>query len=214
MDDKLIIAVDFDGVICEQNIHYVPGKFDVLRPDVVKAIQTLYNDGHSIIIFTCRGDVKEIANFLHEKNIPFDAINENIFKTPTCLNSGKPVADVYIDDKALFFGGSWTEVLRKLSEMFPYDISESSFSEFEKLCPLCRIYQEGEIFGTVYHEDDICIVVDCITCCVPMVVLKRHSISPTQQEQRHMQRILRSLGKGRIDGKRRTIKDHWHAHLR
>lgn len=203
---SLIIAIDFDGVICTQNFPYTPGQFEELMPGVVETIQALKDMGHVLVINTCRGDATDIANFLRSNGIPFDTINTNVFDTPSHLNPGKPVADVYIDDKSLKFD-SWDQVFQELRERFPQEIEQED-------CSLCDLHEEGEQSGPVHFEDDICVIVDCKTCNVPMVVLKRHTTVPTEQEQQHMVRQLSKQGRGKIDKRRRTVPDHWHAHLR
>lgn len=84
-------------------------------------------------------------------------------------------------------------------------------------CQLCV----NEKITPRYYEDHVCWVAICKDCGVPMVVLRRHSVTPTDEEKEHMRRILfRAFGAWapgwamRLDEKRRTIPDHWHAHAR
>lgn len=80
-------------------------------------------------------------------------------------------------------------------------------------CPLCKIPT------TQYsvHEDDICRVVICKSCKVPMAVLNRHVKIPTGEELTHIKSVLTKLGKrfvGVLDDSMSTIKGHYHMHLR
>ena len=82
-------------------------------------------------------------------------------------------------------------------------------------CDLCKL----ETKTKVYHEDDICIIVDCISCEVPMVIWKQHGVQeqgPNDNQMTHMFDQLGKLGEGDfiLDSTRRLIPDHWHAHLR
>ena len=79
---------------------------------------------------------------------------------------------------------------------------------------LCNLYDYREIRTRFYHEDEICIIVDCEICAVPMAVLKRHTPTPTVEEREHIHAQLRALGDGRLDDIMRNIPDHYHAHLR
>lgn len=81
----------------------------------------------------------------------------------------------------------------------------------ESPCPLCR--REAR---TKHHfEDDVLWVVDCLTCGVPMVVLKRHVATPTDWERAYAKRIGEALfPEARFDDTPRSIPEHWHAHLR
>jgi hypothetical protein len=70
-----------------------------------------------------------------------------------------------------------------------------------------------------YYEDDVCWVAECEICAVPMVVWRRHGISPSVVETEHMHARLRQAaaqhyGPIWIDDRMRTIADHYHAHGR
>lgn len=97
----MIIAVDFDGTLC-RNAYPAIG---APQPGAVKAMQELRDNGHYLIIWTCRtGEhLLEAVNWLAENQIPYHRINdhcpENVAKYGDC---GKKVyADVYIDDRNL-----------------------------------------------------------------------------------------------------------------
>jgi len=82
-------------------------------------------------------------------------------------------------------------------------------------CELCAL-AAGNIITFLYHEDDTCIIVDCKTCGVPMVVLKAHR-KPIKNELEHMMnkaRELFDLDRYTFDFTMRAIKDHFHFHLR
>jgi hypothetical protein len=83
-------------------------------------------------------------------------------------------------------------------------------------CLLCRAEQI-----TAWHfEDEDCWVADCMVCATPMIVWRTHGLPEPTQEARlltHLERIAAArYGDAGywIDGERRRIPDHWHAHAR
>lgn len=96
------IAVDFDGVIAEYDGWKGFGILGMPRKDVLAALRTLHAEGWKIIIHTTRGE-EEISGYLIEHGIPHHEINRNSdYRTL----GGKPVADVYWDDRALCYSGN------------------------------------------------------------------------------------------------------------
>ena len=85
----------------------------------------------------------------------------------------------------------------------------------ERTCDLCAAAR----ITPWYHEDDVCWVADCEICAVPMVVWRRHAIDPSPDELAHMTAALERAAAQHfttwvVDGHRRNIPDHWHAHAR
>ncbi len=106
----MIIAVDFDGVLCEKKWPDI-GAPNKKLINHLKALQTL---GHKIILWTCRTDdpfmdgrtgqsrflLNEAIHFCAEQGLTFNQINE---PDPDSLkmyggNPRKIYAHVYIDD--------------------------------------------------------------------------------------------------------------------
>lgn len=122
------ICIDIDGTI-SQYIEWVDAKtFGEVLPHCAETIHHLKADGWFVIIYTTRGDKDEIKIFLDENNIPFDAINENP-NQPANAKGGKPLADVYIDDRAIQFDGDWEGAYQKITGFKPWD-SESESKAF------------------------------------------------------------------------------------
>ena len=71
-----------------------------------------------------------------------------------------------------------------------------------------------------HHQDDDCWVADCMVCRTPMVVWRVHGLPEPELEARllsHLERIAAArYGEDGyyVDGERRRIPDHWHAHAR
>jgi len=81
-------------------------------------------------------------------------------------------------------------------------------------CELCRLYENREIVTRLYHEDDVCIVINCKVHNVPILVLKRHTAFPTQEELSHLKKIALKLFPEMHfrDSSSGSIRDHFHLH--
>ena len=102
------IAFDFDGVIAKYE-GFV-SKDDVQEPitEVVKAMGLLREAGYKILIYSTRGDAF-LRKYCEKFSVPFDYINHNPEKQGE--NPGKPIAWVYVDDRAINYGGQKAEKL-------------------------------------------------------------------------------------------------------
>jgi len=81
-------------------------------------------------------------------------------------------------------------------------------------CPLCL----AQRISTWHFEDEECWIADCLICATPMVVCRPHGLPDPDLERRLLSRLAEAAaaryGEGGfwIDGMRRRIPDHWHAH--
>lgn len=104
------IAVDFDGTL---HTGRWPG-IGSLAPYAVEVMRKLKAKGHFITIWTCREGTRqtEMINWLLEKGIPFDRVNDNIPEQSEIYgnNSRKVHADLYIDDKQVGGLPPWPEI--------------------------------------------------------------------------------------------------------
>ena len=114
--DKIAI-IDFDGTLCK---HAFPG-VGAVEPNVKRALELLKIKGYIIKIHSCRtsiypfsgSDIEReehidlIFEFLREHKIPYDEIILDETKN-------KPLADVYIDDRAVRYEGNWMEIVKAL----------------------------------------------------------------------------------------------------
>lgn len=110
----MTIAVDFDGVIHRYAQGWNGGEiYDLPVNGVKEALQKLKEAGHKIYIFSVRTNTifhkkdkldqeKLIKAWMLKYEIPYDKI----------WTFGKPMADVFIDDRAIAFKGNWDETLQ------------------------------------------------------------------------------------------------------
>jgi len=106
-EDKTTIAVDFDGVINPYTKGWRgAGVYETPSAECVTALGELHEEGVRIIIHTAREKSEHplVAKFLVINEVMFDEIWAGESKR------AKPKADVYIDDRALNFSGSWKDV--------------------------------------------------------------------------------------------------------
>jgi hypothetical protein len=90
------IAIDMDGVLCTEERTFEKPLAKVI-PGAVEGVNSLFERGHTIIIWTARG-WEQFAITDHWLKL-------NGFKYHM-LQMGKPIVDYFIDDRAITFK-SW-----------------------------------------------------------------------------------------------------------
>jgi uncharacterized HAD superfamily protein len=90
-----VIAIDLDGTLCSEEKTFEKA----LAKPIKGAVETLKNysaSGHTIIIWTARGweQFRMTKHWLDQNEIPYDQII-----------MGKPIVDIFIDDRAHRFAG-------------------------------------------------------------------------------------------------------------
>jgi len=107
----MIIAVDFDGTLHSGKNW---PKIGSPAPHAVEMMQRLKEDGHTLIIWTCReGQYRfDMEEWLICNKIPYDLVNENICNPFGAYgyNARKIYADVYIDNQNLGGLPTWIEI--------------------------------------------------------------------------------------------------------
>lgn len=132
-EDK-ILAVDFDGTLCEAAWHEI-GKPIEKNIEYVKEKK---KEGWKLILWTNRVEDKleEAIAWCGENDIYFDAINENLPEVIEAFGNDtrKIYATIYLDDRALnaikqipgkpIHGEKWNEILEENEEIWR--------------CPVCQ----------------------------------------------------------------------------
>lgn len=106
------IAIDFDGVLHLYSKGWNGGEiYDPPVSGAKEALTALKKQGHTLYIFSTRNNKlfhkdekdqqKAMEAWLKQHEIPYDKI----------WSFGKPMADLFIDDRALTFRGDWTQTL-------------------------------------------------------------------------------------------------------
>ena len=111
--DKIVV-IDFDGTLCK----FAFPDVGPIEPDVKIALQLLKDAGYIIKIHSCRTasywnrpneritHVALIQQFMLENKLPYDEL---------ILTDNKPIADVYIDDRAIRYNNNWLEIAKELT---------------------------------------------------------------------------------------------------
>ncbi len=96
----MIIAVDFDGTLCESRYP------EIGQPNIplINGLKEKQAQGDKLILWTCRSGeyLEKAVEWCRSHGLTFDRVNENL---PEILelwgnDSRKITADVYIDDRA------------------------------------------------------------------------------------------------------------------
>lgn len=105
----MIIAVDFDGTLCEYAFPNIGAQTEQQKK-LIEILIELRRRGNQLILWTNRGDnenyksLSEAVSWCESRGLFFDAINENVKgQKKKSGYSPKIMADIYIDDKAFNF---------------------------------------------------------------------------------------------------------------
>lgn len=112
-----IIAVDFDGTLCEDKFPEIGEPNNLL----IAFIQRFHSLGVKIILWTCRNGsaLEEAVSWCKENGVPLDAVNENLpeVKEKYGGDTRKVFADLYLDDKNITEESIKTWVLKNAGEI-------------------------------------------------------------------------------------------------
>ena len=100
------IIIDLDGTICTEERTY---SRSLAKPNENAAdrINKLYELGHTIIIYSARSwmEYEMTVDWLSKNNIKYHQ-----------LVLGKPIGDVWIDDRAISYKNNWDDIFNQLTE--------------------------------------------------------------------------------------------------
>lgn len=99
-----IIAVDFDGTLCENDWPEIGAP----NEELIEYLRNRKEDGDKLILWTCRvGDMLQKAvEWCENKGLVFEAVNENLPEIIQSFGSDtrKIFANEYIDDRNFWYG--------------------------------------------------------------------------------------------------------------
>ena len=127
---RRVVCVDFDGVIYK-NMNYkgtailtelpVEGAIDALH-ELAKSSEVVINSAR------CETDegMKAVQEWLNKHDLPYR------------LSKYKPRADVYIDDRAVCFGGDWDETLKEVDEFNQWQAGAKHMNKLKRKGSVCH----------------------------------------------------------------------------
>ena len=99
MEAKKIIAVDFDGTLCENKWPEI----GAANRDLIEYLQEQQDQGARLILWSCRSGnrLDEAVSWCEQNGLRFDAINENLPESIELFgeDTRKVFANEYIDDR-------------------------------------------------------------------------------------------------------------------
>jgi hypothetical protein len=100
------IIIDMDGTICQEMRTYSRCLAEP-KPGAIEGINRLYDAGNTIIIYSARTwmEWEMTTAWLKGHGVKYHQ-----------LMMGKPVGDVWIDDRAMHYDNNWDEITKKLLE--------------------------------------------------------------------------------------------------
>ena len=115
---KKTLCFDIDGCICTAT----DGDYENAQPirDAVDLINNLYAKGHYILLFSSRFMGRTHSNPSEAYAIGYDFTRKQLADWGVRyheLQLGKPRADIFIDDRAVFFENDWTKIGTYIKDM-------------------------------------------------------------------------------------------------
>ena len=136
------ICIDFDGVIHRYSRGWVDGTiYDPPVDGTESALSELLHNGHKVIIFSTRAfeQAAQMQEWLAKHHIPYSGIH---------MKPGKPMAHIYLDDRALTFKGQWAKSIEDIRNFKVWtDKPKTTMSEPSKETPPLAV-PSPEIFKT------------------------------------------------------------------
>lgn len=116
--DRLIVAVDFDGTIVDDAYPKI-GKTRIFAFETLKRLQ---QDGHRLILWTYRNGTKlqEAVDFCKANGIEFYAVNASFPEEKFDDSRSRKIhADLFIDDRNIGGALGWGEVYQIITNEEP-----------------------------------------------------------------------------------------------
>lgn len=154
MTTNKTVCIDLDGTLIHYEEWLGEEHFGHLLPGASDATKILHEKGWYIIIYTTRANKSILTKFLSDNKIEFDAINENPCQ-PQNAKGGKPIADVYVDDRALCFKGNWQQTVKEITEFKPWEKMEGHKNDNSQYPKQLLINDFQQAFYMLRHYDDV-----------------------------------------------------------
>lgn len=156
MENK-IIAVDFDGTLCENKWPEI----GEANKEMITYLKGRQSNGDKLILWTCRVDdiLKNAVDWSAEQGLIFDAVNENLPEIVASFGTDtrKIFANEYIDDRNAWYPDKNSRLIEKANELVLCDckaqrrVSQSVYL-IEEMAELIKEITKSERFkGDIGH---------------------------------------------------------------
>lgn len=144
MKKQKTICIDFDGVLHDySNGFQGEDVFGNMIGGSDIALSILKKKGWRIIIHTTRPATEAMKKWLKDNKIPYDYINKNPDQPKGCETS-KPIADIYLDDRAICFRGRWDFIIGDIASFSPWQLNKTKEKEnLEECYDRATIWEQG-----------------------------------------------------------------------
>ena len=121
-DKKLTIAIDFDGVLHRYSKGWNGGEiYDSPVPGAKEALQKLKDAGHKLYIFSTRSNKMFKKKDTPDQDVLMKAwMEKHGIVFDKIWSFGKPMADIFIDDRNIAFRGDWTKTFEEIKRFEPW----------------------------------------------------------------------------------------------
>ena len=152
--NRKTVCIDLDGTLVHYEEWQGEEHFGKVLPGASTATKALHEKGWFIIIYTTRSNKTILSKFLSENQIEFDAINENPYQ-PSNAIGGKPIADVYVDDRALCFKGDWARTESEILKFKPWEEMKKQDTDNSQYSKQLLVNDFQQAFYMLRHYDDV-----------------------------------------------------------
>ena len=141
MTNPKIIAVDFDGCLCDSRYPECGVPF----LSVVNALKAEQDAGAKVVLWTCRRDeaLCKAVEWCEQQGIFFDAVNENLPGMITCFGT---------DTRKIFANEYWDDRARMMPE--PRELTCGAISCEVEGEPITRGLRKCSVCNRIFHKGD------------------------------------------------------------
>ena len=112
----MTLVIDIDGTLLEYD-RYEPFVFGRPKPGAIEFLRAQKAAGHNIILHTARSSKEQFALIDHLAAVGIAELIDG-------FQTDKPIGHVYIDDRAIRFGGDWAHCAAEVDRVAADGIEE------------------------------------------------------------------------------------------
>lgn len=118
--DNPVVAIDLDNTLCEYDGHYQPDVIGPPRLHAIWALEVFSHNRYEVVLHTNRATSPVLWRWI-DQHAPglVQHVNEHPRSAELGMNRGKPIADLFIDDRDSRFRGrpvDWIPLMLDLLE--------------------------------------------------------------------------------------------------